>query len=52
MESHITFCALYSERNDLGSESVRIGICRLASSITLEEYCDNTEPIIQEVSDE
>jgi len=52
MESHINFCALYSGRNDLGSEPVKIGIYQLASSITPKEHRSNVEPVIQEVSDE
>jgi len=52
MEIHINFCALYSGRNDLGSEPFKIGICQLASSITPEDYRSNVEPVIQEISDE
>ena len=52
MESHINFCALYSGRNDLGSEPVKIGICQLASSITPKEYHSNVELVIQEINDE
>ena len=46
MEIHINFCALYSGRNNLGSEPVKIGICQLASSITPKEYHSNVEPVI------
>ena len=46
MESHINFCALYSGKNNLGTESVKIGFCQLASSITPEEYCNNAKPVI------
>ena len=46
MESHVKFYALYSRRNDFDPKSVKIGICKLSSSIIPEEYCNNTKPII------
>jgi len=50
MEIHVNFCTLYSRRNDFDPKSVKIGIYQLVSSIIPKGYCNNTEPIIQEVS--